>query len=86
MGTLGCVPAFDRYVVNQLKLYGVKQCMRRSPEMDGYRDVVLKLAECYVDNKGLFEPVRKKMRMRSGVLYPQMKLLDMGLLGLGLSR
>ena len=70
MGTLGCVPAYDRYFVAGLKeqgfcgAYGVKSLQQ--------------LASFYEDNYEEFEKIRKTFKVSDeGLLYPQMKLLDM---------
>ena len=75
MGTLGCVPAYDRYFVSGIKKQKVTT---------GNFNIqsILKLAEFYVDNTDRFEPIRKKMKVK-GFSYPQMKMLDMGFWQIG---
>lgn len=75
MGTLGCVPAYDRYFVSGIKSQKVTT---------GNFNIqsILKLAEFYVDNTDRFETVRKKVKVK-GLPYPQMKMLDMGFWQIG---
>lgn len=70
MGTLGCVPAYDRYFV-----LGVKN---RKVATGNYNiSSLLKLADFYEENFLKLEEARKYL-MAGDLQYPQMKLLDMG--------
>ena len=75
MGTLGCVPAYDRFVVDGIKKHKVttKEYSLRS---------MLTLAEFYEENNGRLEEARRGMRP-GDLVYPQMKLLDMGFWQIG---
>ncbi len=75
MGTLGCVPAYDRYFIS-----GIKN--RKVTTGNFNIQSILKLVDFYVENMDSFEPVRKKMKV-NGLPYPQMKMLDMGFWQLG---
>ncbi|MGT2711314.1 hypothetical protein [Streptococcus oriscaviae] len=75
MGTLGCVPAYDRYFVS-----GIRQQKVASGTF-GKRSL-LQLAEFYEEHAARLELRRKEMTIE-GVLYPQMKLLDMGFWQIG---
>lgn len=75
MGTLGCVPAYDRYFSAGIKNqkvatgnYNVKS--------------VLMLAEFYERNAERLEINRRNMKV-CGLYYPQMKMLDMGFWQIG---
>ena len=75
MGTLGCVPAYDRYFVNGIKNlkvatgnYNVKS--------------VLQLAAFYENHFEKFECIRESMKILD-LPYPQMKILDMGFWQIG---
>ena len=70
MGTLGCVPAYDRFFVSGVKNQGVTT---------GNYNVqsLRKLAKLYEDNYDMLEQVRKGMKIENRIEYPQMKLLDM---------
>ncbi len=70
MGTLGCVPAYDRYFKD-----GVKRSSVSTGIFNGIS--VLKLVDFYEDNFEDFEIIRNNMIVE-GLPYPQMKLLDMG--------
>lgn len=70
MGTLGCVPAYDRFFISGVKNQGVTT--------GNYNDQSLrKLAKFYEDNHVILEQVRKGMMIENCIEYPQMKLLDM---------
>lgn len=75
MGTLGCVPAYDRYFIAGIKNekistgnYNIKS--------------VLKLVDFYEANFDKLECAREKMTI-DNLPYPQMKMLDMGFWQLG---
>jgi hypothetical protein len=71
LGTLGCVPAYDRYYVQAVKHYGVSK--------GGYNpDSVKKIAEYYIKLQQTqeFEEIRQEQHLR-GIDYPPMKLMDM---------
>ena len=69
LGTLGCVPAYDRYYVQAVKQYGISA---GGFNKESVRDV----AKYYLSHKGEFETVRAELSTR-GVEYPVMKLMDM---------
>lgn len=75
MGTLGCVPAYDRYFILGLKNLHV------STGVYNMRSIS-KLADFYEANKMQLEAMRVKLKV-NGIPYPQMKLLDMGLWQIG---
>lgn len=75
MGTLGCVPAYDRYFIAGIKsrnvatgTYSIKS--------------VLQLADFYENNAGKLNQVQKNM-MVFDFPYPQMKIIDMGFWQIG---
>ena len=78
MGTLGCVPAYDRFFVDGIKKYKVTT-QEYSPES------VRKLAKFYEAHNDRLEEARRGMRT-DDLIYPQMKLLDMGLWQVGFER
>ena len=76
MGTLGCVPAYDRYFIAGIKNqkiatgnYNIKSIMQ--------------IVDFYEKNADRLESARLKMLL-DGIPYPQMKLLDMGFWQIGL--
>lgn len=75
MGTLGCVPAYDRYFIAGIKAQGVAT---------GNYNIksVLKLVDFYEKNADRLEPVRKEMIVFD-LPYPQMKMIDMGFWQIG---
>ena len=70
MGTLGCVPAYDRYFIAGIK--------NQKVATGNYNlGSIMKLVDFYEKNSARLEPVREKMEIE-GMPYPQMKILDMG--------
>ena len=75
MGTMGCVPAYDRYFIAGIKNqkvatgnYNIKS--------------VLQLVDFYEKNAYKLEPIRNKMKVYD-LPYPQMKMLDIGFWQIG---
>lgn len=75
MGTLGCVPAYDRYFIMGLKDQKVSTGLYNMRSL-------LKLVDFYEDNKEQLEATRNSL-MVNGLPYPQMKMLDMGFWQIG---
>ena len=70
MGTLGCVPAYDRFFQDGAKYLGL--------EHNSYnKNSLLELAGIYEEHNDRLEEVRRGF-VGDGLTYPQMKLLDMG--------
>ncbi len=75
MGTLGCVPAYDRYFVAGIK--------REKVATGNYNiNSIIKLVDFYESNKDILELTREQMVV-GDILYPQMKLIDMGFWQIG---
>ena len=78
MGTLGCVPAYDRFFEEGAKYLGL--------EKKSYnKDSLLELADIYEAHNDRLEEARRGMRT-DDLIYPQMKLLDMGFWQVGFER
>lgn len=75
MGTLGCVPAYDRYFIAGIKSQKVATSNYNIRS-------IMKLVKFYEKNADQLEPIREKMEVE-GMPYPQMKLLDMGFWQIG---
>lgn len=69
LGTLGCVPAYDRYFVHSVK----KHCVASGKYN---RNSIYCIAKFYCDNSNEFEMIRQEFS-KYGVDYPPMKLMDM---------
>lgn len=70
LGTLGCVPAYDRFFGIGAKYLGL--------EKDTYQEKSLReLADFYEEHNDRLEEARRGFE-GDGLVYPQMKLLDMG--------
>lgn len=78
MGTLGCVPAYDRFFQDGVATYKVTT---REYSLDS----VLRLADIYEAHNDRLEEVRRGMRTED-LTYPQMKLLDMGFWQIGFEK
>ena len=75
MGTLGCVPAYDRYFIAGIK--------KQKVTTGNYNlKSIMKLVDFYEKNSVRLELVREKMEV-DGMPYPQMKMLDMGFWQIG---
>lgn len=75
MGTLGCVPAYDRYFITGLRDQKVSTGLYNMRSL-------LKLVDFYEENKKILEAAREGLKV-NGMPYPQMKLLDMGFWQIG---
>ena len=78
MGTLGCVPAYDRFFQDGVATYKVTT-QEYSPES------VLRLVDFYEEHNDRLEEARRGMRTED-LIYPQMKLLDMGFWQVGFEK
>ena len=78
MGTLGCVPAYDRFFGIGAKYLGL--------EKDTYQEKSLReLVDFYEAHNDRLEDARRGMRTED-LTYPQLKLLDMGFWQIGFER
>ena len=78
MGTLGCVPAYDRFFEEGAKYLGLE---KKSYNEDSLRE----LADIYEEHNDRLEEARRGMRTED-LSYPQMKLLDMGFWQVGFEK
>ena len=78
MGTLGCVPAYDRFFVDGIKKYKVTT-------QEYSQNSLLKLVGFYEEHNDRLEEARRGMRV-GDLIYPQMKLLDMGFWQIGFKK
>lgn len=69
LGTLGCVPAYDRYYVSAVKKYGISKGIFN-------RDSVRDVAQYYLLYREDFEKLRAELSTQE-IEYPVMKLMDM---------
>ena len=78
LGTLGCVPAYDRFFGIGAKYLGL--------EKDTYQEKSLReLADFYEAHNDRLEEARRGMQCED-LTYPQMKLLDMGFWQVGFEK
>jgi hypothetical protein len=78
LGTLGCVPAYDTFFEKGVRHLGLK-------ERNYNKDSLIELADFYEAHNDRLEEARRGMRTED-LVYPQMKLLDMGLWQIGFER
>ncbi len=78
MGTLGCVPAYDRYFVDGIRSQQVTTGNYNMTSLLG-------LADFYENNRAKLEAARQHLKAYD-LLYPQMKLLDVGFWLIGVER
>lgn len=78
MGTLGCVPAYDRFFQVGVATYKVTT-------QEYSRNSLLKLVDFYEEHNDRLEEARRGMRT-DDLIYPQMKLLDMGFWQIGFEK
>ena len=78
MGTLGCVPAYDRFFEEGARYFGLEK-------KTYHEDSLLELVDIYEEHNDRLEEARRGMRV-GDLTYPQMKLLDMGFWQVGFER
>ena len=78
MGTLGCVPAYDRFFIDGIKKHKVTT-------QEYSLESVRKLAKFYEAHNDRLEEARRGMQI-DDLIYPQMKLLDMGFWQIGFEK
>ena len=78
LGTLGCVPAYDTFFEKGVRHLGLK-------EKNYNEDSLLELADFYEAHNDRLEEARRGMRTED-LVYPQMKLLDMGFWQIGFEK
>ena len=78
MGTLGCVPAYDRFFQDGVATYKVTT-------QEYSLESVRKLADFYEAHNDRLEEARRGMRT-DDLIYPQMKVIDMGSWQVGFER
>jgi len=70
LGTLGCVPAYDRYFVYGLRAKGLSYS-NLNPR--NFKSLIV----FYNNNVGSFNRAGSRILKKSGIKYPSMKLVDM---------
>lgn len=78
LGTLGCVPAYDTFFEKGVRHLGLK-------ERNYNEDSLVELAKFYEAHNDRLEEARRGMRTED-LVYPQMKLLDMGFWQIGFEK
>ena len=78
LGTLGCVPAYDTFFEKGVRHLGLK-------ERNYNEDSLVELVDLYEAHNDRLEEARQGMRTED-LVYPQMKLLDMGFWQIGFEK
>lgn len=78
MGTLGCVPAYDRFFQDGVATYKVTT-------QEYSLESVLRLVDFYEEHNDRVEEARRGMQCED-LIYPQMKVLDMGFWQVGFEK
>lgn len=78
MGTLGCVPAYDRFFEEGARYLGLEKKTYHEKSL-------LELAKFYEAHNDRLEEARRGMQT-DDLIYPQMKLLDMGFWQVGFEK
>lgn len=76
MGTLGCVPAYDRFFIEGIRQYKVASGTFNS-------ESIRSLADFYLKNNDKFENIRLEISSH-GLEYPPMKIIDMSFWEIGI--
>lgn len=82
MGTLGCVPAYDRYFIEGIKKYNEENEEHNMIIRSFSIKSIMQIIDFYDKYREQLEDVRKSMIVED-MLYPQMKIIDMGFWQLG---
>ena len=77
LGTLGCVPAYDRYFLNTLKNKKISPWTKFSEKN------LFALIELYRNEKDTFLKIQHDIQEKTDIKYPIMKLIDMYFFTLG---
>ena len=82
MGTIGCVPAYDRYFKEGINIYGHSLNIDKKAYS---KESINQLVKFYLANKDKFEELRQGLKVDniSELIYPPMKIIDMGFWQLG---
>lgn len=70
LGTLGCIPAYDRYFIDGMRKSGVSYSRLNK---SNFRSII----EFYKEHKKGFDAAQKTIYENGNVHYPSMKLIDM---------
>jgi hypothetical protein len=70
LGTLACIPAYDRYFIDGMRSLGINYSKLSKKNFKAVVDY-------YKENETEFLKAQKKIHEKSGINYPAMKLVDM---------
>ena len=73
LGTLGCVPAYDRYFKNGLRNHPLVSSAQLKPSKNG----IAALVNFLNNHKDQFAKLQENIKTKNGTPYPVMKLVDM---------
>ncbi|MBT3982915.1 MAG: hypothetical protein HOE90_16260 [Bacteriovoracaceae bacterium] len=70
LGTVGCIPAYDRYFIDGMRMSGIKYSKLSQTNLSA-------VSQFYKNNKAEFIRAQKAIQKKCKVNYPAMKLVDM---------
>lgn len=70
LGTIGCIPAYDRYFIDGIRKTGLHYSGIKTKNFKS-------LLRYYKENEDQFSYAAREILNKSGIAYPPMKLLDM---------
>lgn len=70
LGSLGCVPAYDRYFIAGMRKSGIKYSKFNFTNF-------MKVVKFYQENKVEFDKAQRDIKKKTDFQYPAMKLIDM---------
>jgi hypothetical protein len=79
LGTVGCLPACDRYFIDGFKREGYSYTRLNDP----FLTRILQFCE---DHRGQLHSEKKRIELDGGIRYPFMKLVDMNFWQVGYER
>lgn len=74
MGTLGCLPAYDRFFMSGITIYNKENEHKLIKTFS--KNSIRKLFEFMVQNKEELKEIQKDIKEKTNVKYPLMKLID----------
>lgn len=77
LGTLGCIPAYDRFFIDGLKKYLNNDKVKYNGLLTINEKSLLFLFDFYKNNKKEINNTREEIKKITGFNYPVMKIVDM---------
>jgi len=75
MGTLGCIPAYDRYFKSGIKVFNQTNDANKLIQTFS-KNSIMKIYKFLLENKSELLGIQKSIKKRTNVKYPFLKLID----------